>query len=56
MFGGQWVGRVKENFQLFNLDDRAYDGRLGGDVCFVWEDYFSWNGGKYFELVLTVAH
>lgn len=33
------MGRVKENFQLFNLDDRAYDGRLGGDVCFVWEDY-----------------
>lgn len=32
--------RVKENFQVFNLDDRAYDGTLGSKVSFVWEDYF----------------
>lgn len=41
MFRGQCVVRVKENFQVLNLDDRAYDSRLGGKVCFVWEYYFS---------------
>ena len=32
------MGRVKDNFQVINLDNRACDGGLGGKVCFVWED------------------
>ena len=50
------MGRVKKNFQVLNLGDRAYGGRSGSKVCFVWEDYLLWNGGRKFELRLTVAH
>lgn len=35
------MARVKENFQVLNLDNKTYDGRLGGKVYFVWEFYFS---------------